>query len=64
MFTSDDIAALKAAIASGARRVRYSDSSEVEYRTLAEMRETLRMMQQDVAPSGGSTSSRSFVAGF
>lgn len=62
-FTSDDIDTLKTAIATGALRVRYADGREVTYRTLAEMRETLRMMNGEVAGSPGS-SSRSFVAGF
>lgn len=61
-FTSDDVATIKAAIATGGLRVRYADGREVQYRSLAEMRETLRMMQDDVA--GGGSCSRSFVAGF
>jgi hypothetical protein len=35
-WTPDDLRALDAAIASGARRVKYADR-EVEYRTLADM---------------------------
>lgn len=64
MFSADDIVAMKRAIATGALRVRYPDGSEVTYRTLAEMRETLRMMEAEVAPAAGSSTSRSFVAGF
>ena len=37
-WTQDDLTKLEAAIAEGARRVRYSDK-EVEYRTLREMKE-------------------------
>lgn len=37
-WTEDDLTKLEAAIAEGARRVRYSDK-EVEYRTLREMKE-------------------------
>lgn len=64
MFTSDDIDALKRAIATGALRVRYPDGSEVTYRSLAEMRETLRMMAADAAPAAGSSPSRSSLASF
>lgn len=64
MFTADDISALKRAIATGALRVRYPDASEVTYRSLSEMRETLRMMEADVAPAAGSSTSRSFLVGF
>ncbi len=64
MFTSDDVDALKRAIATGALRVRYPDGSEVTYRSLAEMRETLRMMAADVSPASGSSPSRSSVASF
>lgn len=64
MFTVDDIAALKRAIATGAMSVRYADGSEVRYRSLTEMRETLRMMTADVAPAPGSSPSRSSVASF
>ncbi len=63
MFTQSDIDTMKAAIATGAMRVRYADGREVQYRTLVEMRETLRMMTDEVgAASGGSA--RSFLAGF
>lgn len=43
-WTQDDADALRAAIASGARRVAYSDGSEIEYRTLAEMEAILSKM--------------------
>lgn len=62
-FTQSDIDALKAAIATGATKVRYPDSREIEYRSLRDMRETLRIMEADVSPPA-SSSSRSFVAGF
>ena len=62
-FTQPDIDALKGANASGAMKVRYADGREITYRTLREMRETLRMMEVDVVPPA-SSSSRSFVAGF
>lgn len=49
-YTQADADALKAAMASGAQRVRYSDGSEVEYRSLAEMKEALSMIQAEASP--------------
>lgn len=49
MASQADIDALEDAIGSGARRVRYSDGSEVEYRTLAEMRSILADMKASVS---------------
>ncbi|GJD65166.1 phage head-tail joining protein [Methylobacterium frigidaeris] len=37
-WTTADLDAINAAIASGARKVRFADNREVEYRTLADMR--------------------------
>lgn len=51
-WTQIDIDKLKAAIATGATRVRYADR-DVEYRDLAEMRETLGMMQTEVDGAAG-----------
>jgi hypothetical protein len=51
-YSQADIDALKAAIATGARRVKFGsgpDSREVEYRTLAEMRGTLADMVDEAA---------------
>jgi transcriptional/translational regulatory protein YebC/TACO1 len=48
-WTQDDADALKAAIASGARDVTYSDGSRIVYRSLAEMREVLAMIEAEVA---------------
>jgi hypothetical protein len=64
MYTVDDIAALKRAIGTGALKVTYADGRATEFRSLREMRDILRMMEQDVASSTGSAASRSFVAGF
>lgn len=61
-FTTDDIATLKAAVATGALKVRYADGREVTYRSLDEMLKTLNMMNAEVG--GPSGKSRSFVAGF
>lgn len=49
-YTQADIDALKAAMASGAKRVRYSDGSEVEYRDMAEMKDILGQMRHEVSP--------------
>lgn len=45
-WTQTDVDALKAAIALGALKVRYSDR-EVTYRSLDEMRETLALMEAE-----------------
>ncbi|WP_316196980.1 phage head-tail joining protein [Bradyrhizobium sp. SZCCHNS3053] len=53
-YTQDDIDALKAAIATGARRVKFGsgpDSREVEYRSRAEMIATLDDLVKEVSPS-------------
>lgn len=60
-FSSADADALRAAIATGALRVRHADGREVQYRTLREIRETLDMIERDIA-AGGPHRSRSFVA--
>lgn len=51
-WTTTDRDALKDAIASGATTVRYNDR-QVTYRSLAEMRETLGMIESDIASSSG-----------
>lgn len=56
-WTQADIDNLKAAIASGERRVKYQDK-EVEYRTLAEMKEILRGMEAEVTPVINACSTR------
>ncbi|WP_347269862.1 phage head-tail joining protein [Rhizorhabdus histidinilytica] len=56
----NDIAALKKAMVGGVLKVRFADGREVTYRSLAEMREIIRMAQSD---SGVSTP-RTSVAGF
>lgn len=53
-YTQSDVDALKAAIASGALRVKFGsgpDSREVEYRNLSDMNATLAMMLAEVAPT-------------
>ncbi|WP_316207586.1 MULTISPECIES: phage head-tail joining protein [unclassified Bradyrhizobium] len=52
-WTQKDIDTLKAAIATGARRVRYGsgpDAHEVEYRSLDDMNATLSQMIAEVSP--------------
>lgn len=48
-WTVADIAALEAAIKSGALRVRFPDGREIQYHTLADMMTLLRTMREEVA---------------
>jgi hypothetical protein len=53
-YTQADIDALKAAIATGAKRVKFGagpDARETEFRSLEEMRATLADMLAEVSPS-------------
>ncbi|MGC2781687.1 MAG: hypothetical protein WA418_39225 [Bradyrhizobium sp.] len=53
-YTQDDIDTLKAALATGTRRVKFqsgSDSREVEYQSRADMIAQLEDMIQEVSPS-------------
>lgn len=50
-WTQDDVDALKAAIATGAKDVTYSDGSRVTYRDLNEMKDILGQLQAEVAGS-------------
>lgn len=49
-FTQADVDKLKTAIASGVRRVRFSDR-ELEYQSLEDMREALAMMERELNPT-------------
>lgn len=63
-YTLDDIDTLRAAIATGARRVKFGsgpDAREVEYRTLSEMQAVLAQMVAEVTPQARKVST-SFVA--
>ncbi len=62
-WTQTDIDKLKAAIATGAMEVRFADGRTVKYRTLGEMRETLRLIQGEATPPAEPVS-RSSVAAF
>lgn len=53
-FTSEQLAALEAAIAEGALRVRY-DGKEVQYRSLSEMMQIRNMMRQQLLGPGRTT---------
>lgn len=48
-YTPDQIASLKAAIATGALTVRNGNGETVTYRSLAEMRQVLAMMEADAS---------------
>jgi hypothetical protein len=54
-FTQTDIDTLKAAIASGILRVRYSDR-EVTYQSTADMLQALSLMEQEVNAAAGTPS--------
>ncbi|WP_156680062.1 phage head-tail joining protein [Sphingomonas profundi] len=62
-FTSNDVEQLRAAIATGAVKVRYADR-EVTYRSLGEMRDILRMIQADMQGDALSNRCRTSVAAF
>lgn len=62
MFTMEDVAALKRAIATGVMKVRYADGREVTYRSQAELERALVMVEREAKPAG--EISRSFVAEF
>ena len=54
-FTQAQITAMEKAIATGARKVRAANGSEVTYGSLAEMLSVLAMMKEDVAGTGRTT---------
>ena len=60
-FSADDIATLKSALASGALRVRFTDGRLVEYRSVAEIRQIIRMAEDD---ADGTSYRAHSVAGF
>lgn len=62
MFTMEDVAALKRAIATGVMKVRYADGREVTYRSQAELERALVMVEREAKPVR--EISRSFVAEF
>lgn len=62
-WTQTQIDALRAAIASGKRTVTYGDKS-VTYQSLEEMIALLRLMESEVAASGGASGGRSTLVAF
>ena len=63
-YSQADIDALRAAIATGAKRVKFGsgpDSREVEYRTLAEMKQVLADM---LADTGAATEPNRIVGAY
>lgn len=48
-YTSDQLATLKAAYASGVRRVKYADGKEVEYNTMRDMAAAIALIERDLA---------------
>ena len=62
-LSQSDVDAIKAAIVSGVRRVKFADGREVEYRTVDEMKQALALAEADVAAASGN-SARSSVATF
>lgn len=63
-YTQTDLDALQAAIAQGARKVKF-EGKEVEYLSLAEMEQTERKIQKALKPSSSTAHSpRSLQADF
>jgi hypothetical protein len=62
-LSQTDVDTLKAAIATGAMRVRYADGREIQYRTQSELERALAMVEAEVA-APATKPSRSFVVGF
>ena len=61
-FSSSDADALRAALATGAVKVRYADGREVTYRSLDEMERILGTIERAIAGTG--SCSRTSVVGF
>ncbi|HRF08501.1 MAG TPA: hypothetical protein PL193_07645 [Xanthobacteraceae bacterium] len=59
-WTQADIDTLKAAIATGARRVKYADGRETEFRSLDEMERALSKIEAEIG--GNSRSMTSYIA--
>ena len=52
-FTSNDLATLDTAIASDARRVRFSDGREVEYRSVDELKNARALVLTELSNQAG-----------
>lgn len=62
-FNQTDVDTLKAAIATGAMRVRYADSREITYRSQAELERALTLVQGEVTGPADKPS-RSFLVAY
>ena len=60
-FTSEQVAALRAAIATAALSVRNANGEMATYRSLAEMRQVLAMMEADLAGASAAPPTVGFV---
>jgi hypothetical protein len=56
-FTQQQLDALRDALANGVRRVRFGER-EVEYRTVEELREAIRMAEAELARTSGTAVTR------
>ena len=52
-YTSDDLAGLESALASGEHRVRFSDGREVEYRSVDDLKKAIGTVSASLATSAG-----------
>lgn len=48
-FTTADAAAIRQAIATGEKKVRFADGSETEYRSMLDLQIALAMIERDLA---------------
>lgn len=55
-FTQSDIDVLKKAVASGVSSVRFADGRQVDYRSVADLKEALALAQADIASTSGVSS--------
>lgn len=62
-FLQSDVDTLKAAIATGAMRVRYADGREITYRSQAELERALTLVQGEVTGPAAKPS-RSFLVAY
>lgn len=61
--TQADLDVVTRAIASGERRVRFSDGREVEYRSVADLRDALALLRAEMNAASG-TSDRDIMTSF
>ena len=63
-FTQTDLDAIRAAKATGALEVRYSDGRQVRYRSLTEMDRIIQDIERSLAQASTTLASRRAVAGY